>query len=141
MPVLPCQSLGLCRKAKEIINKVSVKSNKLTKRYAVFALLLLEIASIPVAYYKGVEFKDFWYPFFANNIILIMLIKNYCDRITLRYCQRTVLALRMLLVYFTYNTVVLITGLFAEWYYITASYLLLAAIFYTVLLTIYKSKK
>jgi hypothetical protein len=98
----------------------------------------MEIASIPLAYHLGVNFNDFWYPFLANNSILLLLYKNYCDRKILRYCQRTIYALRFMIVYFLINTVIMSTGFMVNIYYQVVTYLLLTAAFIILLLTMYK---
>lgn len=140
LPVLPCQALGLCKYAQQALNYISKKSNYASKRYALFLVLLLEIISIPVACNLGIEFKDFWYPFFANNIILILLYKNYCDRKMLRYCQRTIIVLRGVVIYFGFNSFIMITGIKLHGYYNYVSYGLIGISFIILLLTLYKRK-
>lgn len=138
LPVLPCQALGLCKYAQQLGNYISKKSNYNSKRYTIFIILLMEIASIPLAYNLGVDFNNFWYPFLANNSVLLLLYKNYCDRKILRYCQRTIYALRFMVVYFLINTLIMSTGFMVNIYYQVVTYLLLTAAFIILLLTMYK---
>lgn len=137
--ILPCQTLGTCRKkAYEYISK---QSNQKTKRYGIFIVLLLEIISIPLAYFLKQDFIFFWYPFLVNNAILILLYKNYCDRVQLKYCERTIIALRAMIIYFALNTFVMCTKLMVNIYFEVVTYLLLSIAFVTILKTIWRNKK
>lgn len=139
MPVLPCQTLGICgRKAIEYISK---KANYCSKRYTIFLILLMEIASIFIADALKEDYVLFWFPFFANNSILLLVYKDYCNRRLLKYCQRTTVGLRFAIAYFSLNTIVMLTGYFVGYYYNIVTYLLLTTAFIITLLTMYKPKK
>lgn len=132
MPVNYCQSIGLCRKAKETVENVSKKSNFYTKRYGIFIVLILEVLSVFIAKQLGVHFVDFWYGFLANNTILLLVYKNFCDRKELKYCQRTIIGLKFLITYFLLNSFVMLFNSFSDYYYQTVSYLLLLCCFLTI---------
>lgn len=142
MPALPCQSIGLCRKMKELYTKSTEKMSFFSKRYTIFMIIILELISIFLANYYFKNYIFFWYPFLCNSTILLLLYKNYYDRKLLRYCKRTVLALKFLISYFLFNSFVLLTEFANNVYYQWITYLLLAASFIIILISIinYKPK-
>lgn len=139
MPVIPCQSLGVC--AKQAITYVSEKTNYCAKRYTLFILVLLEIISLVLYNILLEDYNNFWFAFLANNTILLLVYKDYCNRKILRYCQRTIVALRSLIAFYLLNSFVMSTGLFSGKYYNIVTYLLLTAAFILTLLTLYKPKR
>jgi hypothetical protein len=139
MPVLPCQSIGQC--GRKAIEFVSEKSNKISKKYTIFIILVMEIISIIMSKILNEDYVYFWFPFFANNTILLLFYKDYCQRKILKYCQRTTVALRLSIAYFALNTFVMLTGYLAGFYYDIVTYLLLTTAFLIILLTLYKPKK
>lgn len=139
MPVIPCQSLGIC--ARQAVDYISKKANYCSKRYTLFILVLLEITSLLLYVALGKNYNDFWFAFLANNTILLLIYKDYCNRKILRYCQRTTVALRSLIAFYLLNSFVMSTGLFSGKYYNIVTYLLLTTAFILTLLTLYKPKR
>ena len=139
MPVLPCQSLGIC--ARQAVAYISKQSNYCSKRYTLFFLVLLEITSLILYNTLGKSYNDFWFAFLANNTILLLVYKDYCNRKILRYCQMTTVALRCLLTFYVLNSFVMSTGIFTGKYYNIVTYLLLTTAFILTLLTMYKTNK
>lgn len=141
MPVLTCQSLGLCRKAKEIIKYTKEKSVSIVKTYGIFIVLSIEILSLILYKILGKNYSLFWYPFLTNLSILTMIYLLLCNRRFLKYCQRTVIGLKFLITYFIFNLFVITTGLVTEYYKDIVSVILLGCAFIALLLTIYQNKK
>lgn len=147
MPVIPCQRLGLC-KTIEVIEKITKKSKDLIKRtpkfiriYGILIVTLVEIVSLILAYTLGKSYREFWYDILINIIIFTLIYKNYCDKIILRYCSITRIALKALFTYFAFNILVLTTGLFMGWYYLTVAIILLGVAVLCASLAIYRKKK
>lgn len=140
MPVLPCQSIGLCRKVKEVKEYLDKKIVYSSKRYTIFIVIMLELLSSAISYLYVKDYVFFFYPLFANNTILILLYKDYCNRKILRYCKRTTLAIQFLLIYFLINTIVISTGFVIPQYYNIVTYLLLFCSAIILLITFNQKK-
>jgi len=141
MPVNPCQTIGLCRIAKEMIKFTKEKSVSIVKRYGIFIVLLLELLSILLSNNLGKGYISFWYPFLANNTILLLFYYILCNRRYLKLCQRTNIGLRFLIAYFVFNSIIMITEFANIFYYNLVTYTILTCAFISLLLTIYKNKK
>jgi hypothetical protein len=144
MPVIPCQRLGLCRTIENIENftrksKTLIKKTpKFIRIYGILIVALIEVISLILAYTLGKSYKEFWYDILVNIIIFTLVYKNYCDKIILKYCSITRIALKALFIYFAFNILVLTTGLFTGWYYLTVSTLLLGLTLVCTSLAIYR---
>jgi len=131
MPKLPCQTTGLCR-----VQELLQFAKKKTIRYGIFAVLLLEVFSLFIySSVNEVDYANFWYPNLANITISLLIYKNICDRSVLKYCQRTIIALKCLLIYFIIGALTSFFP-FLNWFYdYFINYLLLGCVGILLLLS------
>ena len=134
MPKLPCEATGTCGFGKVALHRIKTK----TKKYGIFAVLIIELISLFL--YNSKDYLTVIYPFMANATIFILLYKNYCDRVELKYCQRAKIALIALCLYFFIGGLAVVfkpVGILYNYY---IDYVLLLTAFICILLTIYKNK-
>ena len=141
MPVIPCQTLKLCRTMQAVVKYTKEKSVSLAKRYGVFMILSIEIISLILSKVLGANYVLFWFPFLTNVSILILMYLLLCNRRFLKYCQRTILGLKFLIAYFIFNIFVITTGLVNQHYTNIITYVLLGCAFIVLFITFFKFKE
>lgn len=137
MPVIPCQYLGLCKKAKDIATYTSKTFSSKSKKFSLITLIIIELISIIMNYYNNNAYFSL-YPLFVNITMINLCYYIYTNRRLLKLCQISTIALRFVIFYYFFN---IISVLFdVEIYYTIVSISVLFISFLLFLLSIFKNK-
>lgn len=138
MPSLPKGSCGLCRVAKEVIEKINNNMRKHILVYSIFYLLLFEISSL---YLRNLNnYALFWYPLLTNIALATIFYNLWLFRERLKFCLRKNLAVFSLFLYYSFAVFTMIFQICNSTYIDLISYGLLGVVLSTLVLTLYAKK-
>lgn len=152
MPRLPHESLpcAKCPKegcvtclhkkssVKEVIKKVSTNLRKHVLIYSFFYILVMEISSIFLSNTKN--YLTYWYPLLSTSGFFVLFLNLFLLRDRLRFCIRKKIVVSCLSLYYLFAIICLVFQFSDELYTSIINYMLLGAVFITLLLTLYTIK-